>query len=125
MPELPLSAEEINPDGRRPWAMDDGELAKQIWNKLEPDTQEFLQVLIEDPQQRLALREIAQRMRSRPEHLNQQILFRAGTLCKQYGMQRLWRYPPQPYRIAVYWMDEVVAGLLRNAEYADEPAGQR
>lgn len=49
MPELPLSAEEINPDGRRPWAMDDGELAKQIWNKLEPDTQEFLQVLIEDP----------------------------------------------------------------------------
>jgi hypothetical protein len=121
-----MSAEEIDPDGRRPWTVNDGELARQIWAELKPDMQEFLQVLMEDSQSRLTLREIAQRMPSRPKRLHPGILGQAGSLCKRHGMQRLWRYPPQPYKLAVYWMEETVADLLSGsgAEPAEDPTVQ-
>jgi uncharacterized protein DUF6416 len=103
-------------DERRQWTSGDCEEAEEIWTKLSEDAKAFLRILMEFPDVEFTAAQIGQKLEPSREARNVQgLLGHAGRLCKDAGLEQLWRFPKRDRRTR-YSMSRTVGNLLRYAD---------
>jgi hypothetical protein len=106
-------------DSRRPWRLEDQELATELWNRLSPDAQRFLTILAQRPEKRFSGTEIGRLLHPPREHGRVNgLLGEAGKQCQKWGLEQIWMWQKGPSdKHTPYRMSALQADLITHAQH--------
>lgn len=116
-PVVPLVGRNaLTPDDRPAWTDDDGDVAREVWNKLSAAAKKLFSTLMDNPETQFSGEELAGILGiANGKHGVAGLLAWPGRYCAAVNRRWFWDWDYPDGEVAVYWLNHANATLFREA----------